>query len=95
MKGSKARQIHCFFLKMWVSLFIPVHLFFALNSAKKKNYTPMYLRCPALIQKRVSKNMLLFAVGITLPMLMFQIFTGFSLLRIKNFEPPYLYEKLS
>jgi hypothetical protein len=38
----------------------------------------IYLRCPTLIQKQVSKNTLFFAVGITFSLLMFQIYTHFT-----------------
>jgi hypothetical protein len=55
---------------------------------------PMYLRCPALIQKQVSGNILFFAVGITFSVLMFHIFIGIPLLTIKNIELSYLYKKL-
>jgi hypothetical protein len=44
----------------------------------------MYLRCSALIQKQVSKNILFFAVDITFLMLVFQIFTFISLQKIKT-----------
>ena len=39
--------------------------FFSHKIAPRKSYIPMYLRCPTLIQKQVSKNILFFAVGIT------------------------------
>ena len=55
----------------------------------------MYLRRLASIQKQVSKNILFFAVGITFSVLMFQVFTRISLLKVKNFELPYLYRKVS
>ena len=44
----------------------------------------MYLTGSILIQKQVSKNILFFEVGITFSMLMFQIFTRISLLKIKT-----------
>ena len=44
-----------------------------------------------LIQKQVNGNILSFAVGITLPVLMFRI----SLLKIKNFELLYFHKNLS
>jgi hypothetical protein len=55
----------------------------------------MYLRCPTLIQKQVSRNILLIAVDITFLALMFQIFTPIPLLKVKSFEPLYLCEILS
>jgi hypothetical protein len=55
----------------------------------------MYLRCLSLIQKQVSKNTLFFAVGIMFSVLMFQIFTHILPPKVKNFEPVYLYKKLS
>lgn len=55
----------------------------------------MYLRCPTLIQKQVSRNILLIAVDITFLALMFQIFTPIPLLKVKNFKPLYLCEILS
>ena len=55
----------------------------------------MYLRCSTLIQKRVSENILFFAVGTNFSVLMFQIFTDISLLIINNFGASYLYESLS
>ena len=47
----------------------------------------MYLRCSTLIQKRISRNNLLFVVAITFSVLMFHICTHISLLKTKNFEP--------
>jgi hypothetical protein len=44
---------------------------------------PMYPRYSTLIQKQVSENILLFAVGITFLVLMFQIFTINSLLKLE------------
>jgi hypothetical protein len=43
----------------------------------------MYLRCLTLIQKGASKNNLSLAVDITFSVLMFQIFTGISMLKTK------------
>ena len=43
----------------------------------------MYLRCSALIQKQRSGNILFFVVGINFSVLMFQIFTAYSLLKLK------------
>ena len=43
----------------------------------------VYLRCSTLIEKRVTGNILFFAVGINFSVLMFQIFTRISLLEIK------------
>jgi hypothetical protein len=56
---------------------------------------PMYLRCPTLIQKQVSKNILFFAVGITFFIANVSDFTSILLIKIKNFEHSYLHEKLS
>jgi hypothetical protein len=56
----------------------------------------MYPGCPVLIQKQVLKNILSFAVNITFLVLMFQIFTSISLLKIENFEPSlYLHRRLT
>ena len=44
------------------------------------------LRCLSLIQKWVSKYILIFAVGITFSVSVVQIFTRTLLLKIKNFE---------
>jgi hypothetical protein len=44
---------------------------------------PVYLRCSALTQKRVPKNILSMTVDITFSVLMFQISTGTLLLKIK------------
>ena len=41
----------------------------------------------------IRKYPIFFEVGATLSMLMFQIFTDISLLKIKNFEYSYLYKK--
>jgi hypothetical protein len=54
----------------------------------------MYQGCSTLIQKQVSGNILFFTAGIAFSMLMFQIFAGISLLKIKNFELTYFYQKL-
>jgi hypothetical protein len=54
----------------------------------------MYLRCPTLIQKQVSGNILFLAVDITFLELTFQVFTSIPLLKIKSFEPLYLCEIL-
>ena len=56
---------------------------------------PMYLRCSALIEKQVFKNILLFEANITILGLMFQIFTRILLVEDKNFELLYLHKKLS
>ena len=53
----------------------------------------MYLRCSTLIQKQVSENIPFFAADIAFLVRMFQIFTGISLLKIKNFEASYLCKK--
>jgi type IV secretory pathway component VirB8 len=55
----------------------------------------MYLRCPTLIQKQVSKNILFFAVGIAFFIANVSDFTLILLVKIKNFELSYLHEKLS
>ena len=55
----------------------------------------MYLRCAALIQKQVSKNILFFAVGITFFIATASNFTRILLIKIKNFELSYLHEELS
>ena len=55
----------------------------------------MYLRCPTLIQKQVSKNILFFAVGITLFIANVSDFMRILLIKIINFELSYLHEKLS
>ena len=55
----------------------------------------MYLRCPTLIQKQVSKNILFFAVGIAFFIANVSDFTRILLVEIKNFELSYLHEKLS
>ena len=55
----------------------------------------IFLRCLSLIQKRVSGNILFFAVCITFSVLMLQIFTRTSLLKIKTFELSYLYKKVN
>jgi hypothetical protein len=55
----------------------------------------MYLKCPNLIQKQVSKNILFFAVSIMFFIANVLDFTRILLIRIKNFEPSYLHEKLS
>ena len=44
---------------------------------------PVYLRCSALTQKRVPRNILSMTVDITFSVLMFQISTGILLLKIK------------
>jgi hypothetical protein len=44
----------------------------------------MHLRCSSTIQKQVSKNILHFADGITFSELMFQIFIGILLLKLKT-----------
>ena len=56
---------------------------------------PIYLRCPTLIQKQVSKNILFFAVSITFFIANVSDFTPILLIKIKNFEFSYLHEKLS
>jgi hypothetical protein len=56
---------------------------------------PMYLRCPTLIQKQVSKNILFFAVGIPFFIANVSDFTRILLVKIKNFELSYLHKKLS
>ena len=83
-KASKVRKIHCFFLKNWVSLFILDFLFFSHKLAPKKNCMTMYLRCPTLIQKQVSKNILFFAVDITFFIANVSDFTRILLIKIKN-----------
>jgi hypothetical protein len=83
-KASKVRKIYYFFLKNRVSLFISDLFFFSHKLAPKKNYMPMYLRRPILIQKQVSKNILFFAVGIPFSLLMFQILHVFYYFTIKN-----------
>ena len=56
----------------------------------------MYLRCSALIQKQVSKNILFFAVDITFFIANVSDFTHILLLKIKNFELlSYLYKILN
>ena len=55
----------------------------------------MYLRCPTLIQKQVTKNILFFAVGITFFIANVSDFTCILLVKVKNFELSYLYKKLS
>ena len=55
----------------------------------------MHLKCSTLIQKQAFENILSFAVDMTFSVLLFQIFTGISVLKIKNFEASYLYKKLS
>jgi hypothetical protein len=54
----------------------------------------IYLRCPPLIQKQVSKNILFFAVGITFFIANVSGFTRILLIKIKNFELSYLHENL-
>ena len=55
----------------------------------------MYLRCPTLMQKQVSKNMLFFAVGIMFFIANVSDFTRILLVKIKNFDLSYLHKKLS
>jgi hypothetical protein len=38
MKNSKIGKVYCFFLKNWVSLFIPALLFTSPNNTNKKLY---------------------------------------------------------
>jgi hypothetical protein len=51
----------------------------------RKNYMSMYLKCPTLIQKQVSKNILFFAVGVTFFTANVSDFTRNLLVKIKNF----------
>jgi hypothetical protein len=74
---------------------MPNLLFFSHKLTQRKNYMPMYLRCPTLIQKHVLKNILTFAVGITFFIANVSGFTRILLVKIKNFEFSYLYKKLS
>jgi hypothetical protein len=55
----------------------------------------MYMRFLILIPKCVFKNILFLEIGMTFPMLMFQIFKRVLLLKVKNFEAPYSCKKLS
>jgi hypothetical protein len=52
--------------------------------ALEKNYMLMYLRCPTLIQKEVSKKILFFAVGITFYSANVSGFTRILLLKNKT-----------
>ena len=94
-KVSKVLKIHCFFLKNRVSFFIPNLLFFSHKITPRKNYVLMCLRCPTLIQKQVSKNILFFTVGITFFIANVSDFKRILLIKIKNFEFSYLHKKLS
>ena len=55
----------------------------------------MYLRCPTLIQRHVSKNILFFSVAIMLFIANISDLTRILLVKIKNFELSYLPKKLS
>ena len=55
----------------------------------------MYLRCPTLIQKQVSRNVLFFAVGVTFSTANVSDFTLILLVKIKSFELLYLHKNSS
>jgi hypothetical protein len=95
MKASKARKIHCFFLKTGPHFLSLLYFFFFHKMTSRKIYMQMYLRCPTLIQKKVSKNILFFAVGITFFIANVSDFTRILLVKIQNFELSYLHKKLS
>ena len=77
------------------SRFSSVIYYFSHKITPRKNYMVMYLRCPTLIQKQVSKNILFFAVGITFFIANVSDATRILLTKIKNFKPSYLHKKLS
>ena len=81
-KASKVSKIYCFFLKHRVSLFIPDFFFHKLTL--RENYMLIYLRCPTLIQKQVSRNILFFAVGIPFFIAIVSDFTRILLIKTKN-----------
>ena len=54
----------------------------------------MYLSFTNLIQKQVFKNILFFAVGIIFLITNVSDFTHILLVKVKDFEPSYLHEKL-
>jgi hypothetical protein len=94
-KASKVRKIYYFSLKNRVSLFIPNLLFFFLQINTKKKLYANVPKMPNLIQKQVFKNTLFFAVGITFFIANVFNLTRILLMKIENFEPSYLHEKLS
>jgi hypothetical protein len=58
--------------------------YFFVNKKFQEHYMPTYLRCSNLIHKWASGNILFFAGIITFLVLMFQIFTDISLLKIEK-----------
>ena len=84
-KGSETVKIYYFSLENWAWPFTPALLFLSLNNIKET----LYINLPEIISFNLKisiQNILHLTVSITFFVLMFHIFTGISLVEIKNFE---------
>ena len=78
------------------SYFPPLIYFFSHKITSRTNYMPMYLRCPTLIQNMYSKiSYFLQLVGIRFFVANISNLARILLVKVKNFEPSYLYKQLS
>ena len=91
-KNSKTGKIHCFFLKNWVSIFIPVQLLLSLNNIKKKVHNNMPEMFNFNLKTSIRKYPIFCSCYNFFCANVSDFYTHFN---IKYFELSYLYGKLS